>query len=614
MNALAHKADLAPQSAYQLIAVADITPSDTHIQQLRRARFDPAAMAELVTSVAAHGVLQPIVVRRKYTVRVLQDEITKRWYEHILGFGGNWNSQGHGHDTEAKAEAAATKLSALCEIVAGERRWIAARSAKLGFIPAVCRELTDLQVIEIQLIENLQREGLHPLEEAEGFADLMKLKGIRAEAIAETIGRSRSHVFGRLKLLDLTPPAREAFNAGKIDASKAQLIARIPLPKLQAKALKHATSTNWQNEPISFRDFKHWLDNNQFTVALKHATFRLNDAKLLAVAGSCSDCPKRTGNLGDLFADAKDPNVCTDPDCFGRKMALERKRLRAEAEASGRTVISALDIGHGSLVGYIDLDEESDEAFAEPKPETKDEDSPEWAAWDRRADEFTPRTYRQILGDAGKAAAVLLDTGKTLREILPLAEARKLLKPHGVTLPTWLDRKPEPIHDPAARKAEEEKQRERQDREMQFRRALLVQIHAKWKPPLKHEDWVALATGAIYDQGLGGALGDLCYGGKTIAPDKMTDADLMRLLVELSIGECADFVHQNPAPLLALAKRCKIDPTKVKKDLAAAEKATDRPATAEDVRKARRSAAIAAGPSPALKARLESAKKKAVKK
>jgi ParB/RepB/Spo0J family partition protein len=549
MNAPAQKTALAPESAYKFIEIDQIIPSNTHIQQLRRARSDPAAMAELVASVAAHGVLQAILVRENPEI-----------YE--------------------------GKDAASWQIVAGERRWIAARTAKLAQIPAIVRDLTDLQVLEIQLVENLQREGLHPLEEAEGFADLMKLKSVSAEAIAETIGRSRSYVSGRLKLLDLIPAAREAFNTGKIDASKAQLIARIALPKLQAKALKHALSTNYQNEPISLRDFKHWLDNNKFTVELKHVSFRLNDAKLFPAAGSCIDCPKRTGNLGDLFTDIKDPNVCTDPDCFGKKMAAQVKRLRTEAEASGRAILSgeaakAIDAGHGSLRGYIDLDDESDEAFAEPEPVLDEHGTltPEYKEWAARADDFQPRTYRQILGEAGTAAAVLLDAGNKLREIVPVAVARKLLKPHGIALPSWIDRKPEPAVDPAERRDQEEKQRERQEREEEFRRALLAQIHAKFKGPLKREDMAEIATFIVGATDTI-ALEAVCYGGKRIQPEKMTEIELTRLLAELSVTQTIEYVGGSPAPLLALAKRCKIDPAKVKKDLAtAAKKPTPKKAT-----------------------------------
>ena len=511
MNAPAKQKDLAPQSAYQLIAVADIQTSDTHIQALRRARFDPAALTELVKSVTAHGVLQPIVVRRKATVNE-----------------GN--------------------PDALWEIVAGERRWVAARAAKLQFIPAVCRDLTDLQVLEIQLIENLQREGLHPLEEAEGFADLMQLKGVNADAIAETIGRSRSHVFGRLKLLDLIPPAREAFNQGKIDASKAQLIARIPAPKLQEKALKLALEVDWRGDPVSYRDFKQRMGNG-FTVELVHATFKLADAALDPKAGNCTACPKRTGNLGDLFADVKNPDVCTDPPCFDKKNALLQKRLRTEAEAKGRTIITQQQANQ--IAPVVELDAEIEEEFSEPEPELDEHGTitPEYRAWQERENAFQARTNRQLLGEAAEAAAILLDKGKELREVLTVDVAKKLLKPTGFKLPLWVDRKPSPASEPGITREEqreaEEKERERRERENEYRRALLAQIHANFKGPLKRDDLVIVAQNLMHgcdDE----ALVELCYGGKEIKLDKMTELDLTRLIVELTVSECIEYFHTSP--------------------------------------------------------------------
>jgi ParB/RepB/Spo0J family partition protein len=564
MNAPATKTDLAASSAYQFLPLGAIEPSSTHIQQLRRARLDPAGMAEMIKSVSAHGVLQAILVRP------LVERGSPAWPH-----GG---------------------VPTRCELVAGERRWLAARAAKLEHIPAVVRELTDVQVVEIQLIENLQRRDLHPLDEAEGFAELMHLKGVTAEAIAETIGRSRTHVFGRLKLLELIPAAREAFNTGKIDASKAQLIARIPLPKLQAKALKQAQALDWKQQPFSFREFKEWLDkdSNKFTVALGPAPFSQFDANLYPAAGSCRTCPKRTGNAADLFADVKDPDVCTDPECYNKKAAIHQKRLRVAAEEQGRTIIAGdaakeIDRGHGMLRGYIGLDDSSDEAFDAPEPECGEDGlkTPEYIAWEQRADAFVPRTWRQILGAALDAKSVeLLDTGKALREIVPIPIAKNLLKHHGITLPDWLDRKA-PAADPAARREEEEKRLEREEREKAYRRALLAQIHAKWKPPLKHEDLVAIAFSALSDAGLGPALAELYGGEDLIDLPKMKDADIMRLLVELTVSEQADYMHLNPAPLLALAKRCRIDPAKVKKDLAKAEKAKDKPeASAPSTKKA----------------------------
>jgi ParB/RepB/Spo0J family partition protein len=187
MNAPASAAALA-NPTITMLALNVLKPSQTHIQELRRSRFDTKLIDELAESIKGVGVLQPILVR---------PPARRRRYE----------------------------------IVAGERRWLGAKKAGLKEIPATVRELTDEQVLEVQLIENLQREGLHELEEAEGYEELMKLKKISADAVADMVGRSRSYVFKRTKLLALCPEARKAFYAGEIDASKALLIAGSRAPR-----------------------------------------------------------------------------------------------------------------------------------------------------------------------------------------------------------------------------------------------------------------------------------------------------------------------------------------------------------------------------------------------
>src|SRR5690242_8119240 len=119
MNAPTPAAALAKPSIIML-ELASIVPSTTHIQELRRARFDPKLIAELAESIKTVGVLQPILVRR---------------------------SQANGREDRF-------------ELVAGERRWLASKKAGLPEIPATVRALSDEQVLEVQLIENLQREGL----------------------------------------------------------------------------------------------------------------------------------------------------------------------------------------------------------------------------------------------------------------------------------------------------------------------------------------------------------------------------------------------------------------------------------------------------------------------
>lgn len=291
MNAPAPIAATSP--ALRMIPLADIEPSRTHIQELRRKRFDPKALQELADSIKAVGLLQPVVV--------------------------------------------VDRDGADFELVAGERRWQAAKLAGLAAIPATVRELTPEQILEVQLIENLQREGLHELEEAEGYDELMKLKKINADAVAEMVGKSRSYVYARTKLLALCPEARKAFYAGELDASKALLVARIGHHDTQRQALKEISDRD-----MSFRDTQDFVQRN-YMLRLKEAPFDIKAEDLVAKAGACGACPKRTGNQRDLFPDVKDADVCTDPKCFAAKKAAGIGARVAEAKATGRTVITGAE-------------------------------------------------------------------------------------------------------------------------------------------------------------------------------------------------------------------------------------------------------------------------------
>lgn len=172
----------------QLIPLAKIEPSKTN----PRKTFDKAGLDELTESIRKVGILQPVLVRP------------------IAGTGRY-------------------------ELVAGERRYRAARAASLEAIPATVRELSDTEVLEIQLVENLQRSDLHPLEEAEGYRQLMARKYDVAR-IAERVGRSIKYVYDRVKLLTLTPEAKEAFRQGRFTAGHAILLARLS-PQDQKRAM-----------------------------------------------------------------------------------------------------------------------------------------------------------------------------------------------------------------------------------------------------------------------------------------------------------------------------------------------------------------------------------------
>lgn len=305
-----------------------------------RKNFHQGKLGELADSIKASGVHQPILVRPLPGTRLAE----------TFGF-------------RRKGEPLPTH-----EIVSGERRYRASLIAGAATIPALIRPLTDDQVLEIQLVENLQRDDLTELEEAEGYERLMQHNSITAEAVGDKIGKSRSYVYARLKLLDLCIEAKTALRDGTIDASRALLIARIPDGQLQAKALAYATTkSGYRDEVPGVRDLQSWLQQNVM-LRLERAPFQIADANLVEAAGSCKVCPKRTGANPDLFADVEGADICTDPACYQGKEAAHRLAIVSKAEAKGMTVIDGaaakkICTQHNSqLKGYSLLSQQRDDA------------------------------------------------------------------------------------------------------------------------------------------------------------------------------------------------------------------------------------------------------------
>ena len=311
-----------------------------------RKTFDATKLQELADSIKASGVHQPILLRPLPGTRLAE----------TFGF----RRQG-------------APLPAY-ELVAGARRLRACRLAKVAEVPAMIRELTDDQALEIQVIENLQREDVTELEEAEGYEVLMRTGNLNADQVGAKIGKSRSYVYARLKVLDLCHKAREALRNGKIDFSKGLLIARIPDETLQIKALNYCTGKDGYYGPDapSYRQCAEHVQHN-FMLALKDARFTITDATLVPKAGSCKECSKRTGAQPELFPDVKSADVCTDPKCFHDKEAAHDKTVVAKAAAAGHTVIAgkeAEELRVGSyepkLKGYKRLDTAEDSPTDQP--------------------------------------------------------------------------------------------------------------------------------------------------------------------------------------------------------------------------------------------------------
>lgn len=227
------------------------------------------------------------------------------------------------------------------ELVCGERRLRACRMAGLSKIPMLVRELSDDQALELQLVENIEREDLDPMEEAEGFELLRTRLGYTAEQIAERIGRGKGkdYVYKTMKLLSLTPDSREAMYEGHLGRSTGLIVARYPAEQ-QAEVLAFIKSQAGPGgEPAPFREVAPKVFV-RFNLDLKKAAWPIEDATLLPTVGACTTCPKRTGSSADLFGDDHDsPDSCTDPDCFEAKRAAYVERVKAQAQKDGFPVI-----------------------------------------------------------------------------------------------------------------------------------------------------------------------------------------------------------------------------------------------------------------------------------
>jgi ParB family chromosome partitioning protein len=215
------------------------------------------------------------------------------------------------------------------ELVAGARRFRASKLAAKSTIPATVRDLSDSECREIQLVENLQREGVHELDEGIGYQSLMDLKPdfYTVETIATQVSRSPSYVKGRISLTDLIQPIQTAFYDRKFTIAHALEIARLQ-PKDQERALMecfpgHRTSgsilKDRKAEALTVRQLREWIER-EIQLDLKNAPFDTENANLLPAAGACTACPKRTGNNPLLFPEIRNKSLCTDPTCYHAKI------------------------------------------------------------------------------------------------------------------------------------------------------------------------------------------------------------------------------------------------------------------------------------------------------
>lgn len=292
---------------YRVIPVEAITPSPTN----PRRSFDSEKLAQLAASIKEQGVLQPILVR----------------------LNPNKNSKGKDY-----------------EIIAGERRFRAAKLAKRAEIPARVVEMSDEQVLQVQIIENLQREEVHPLDEAEGFVHLKERSGYSIPEIAQHVAKDERFIARRMALVNLIDEAKEDYRQEHITISHALELCRLS-PELQPSALAACYEyTNvydkeagaWLRRPDKERPARHvrylqqWVEENVH-LNLAKAPFKTDDTRLREDGLTCIDCPQRSGFNKGLFGDIRNDSTCLNPACFKAKLETFVQIKRTEIEAKRGT-------------------------------------------------------------------------------------------------------------------------------------------------------------------------------------------------------------------------------------------------------------------------------------
>lgn len=207
------------------------------------------------------------------------------------------------------------------QLVVGFRRYLGAQLAKLTHLPAIVRELTDEQVEEIQLQENIQREDPHPMHEAEAIVRFYD-RGIKTDDIALRLGKSVSWVYLRVKLARLLPALQEMFVAGVFSTVQAYEIAELS-PEAQG-AFFDKYCAKWKEQKPIFKALSTVLAS--FRCDLMQAAFDIRDPQLVPAVGACMTCPFNTAFGGFLLPDPDAVGKCTRTTCFENKTRCHYER------------------------------------------------------------------------------------------------------------------------------------------------------------------------------------------------------------------------------------------------------------------------------------------------
>ncbi len=260
------------ENKLQILKIGEVVLSKTN----PRKSIDENGLKELANSISQKGILQPILVRPK----------GKKF-----------------------------------ELVCGERRYKASLLANQKTIPANIRELTNEEAFEVQIIENLERKDVHPLDESDAFKKMLYSGKYTIADIAVKLAKTEIFVTGRLKLIDLIKPIREHFKAGYLGISHATLIAKCD-PEKQGEIFADAKPWKEEDEPDygTVQSIKEFIEDE--LIDLSEVPFDLEDDKLIKGTCACTSCPKRSKANPVLFAEFQSEDSCFDEKCYSNKLDI----------------------------------------------------------------------------------------------------------------------------------------------------------------------------------------------------------------------------------------------------------------------------------------------------
>lgn len=306
------------EASLETVSLKHITPSPFNQREFGKSSKE--GLDDLAANIKQNGVINPITVRPRFEL------------------SGSTDPDGF-------------------ELVAGERRWRAAKIAGLKQIPAVVRDLTDAQAADIIVSENLYREDLHPMEEARQVDILLKSHDNDAKIVSDVIGKPLSWIVRRANLVNLTPKWIKAIKdeGSKVHdytASHLELVAR--LPANQQDDLLNLEP--WTLSEMTVKDLD--AEINSGLQVLSKAPFKLDDAALYSKAGACVDCPKRSDCRPGLFDEDPDEPAktarCLDEPCWQEKSdRVIKAKIKELTKADGVKPLILRDRQESKIDGAV---------------------------------------------------------------------------------------------------------------------------------------------------------------------------------------------------------------------------------------------------------------------